>query len=65
MAEEPLSGVGVIVTSVRPDSRGYETPGKGGEPRNLRLTQIRNNQRRTIPPRSRRLNDSSREHLIP
>jgi hypothetical protein len=53
MPEEPLSGVGVIVTSVRPDSR-YP-----------RLTQIRNNQRRTIPPRSRRLNDSSREHLIP
>jgi hypothetical protein len=30
MAEEPLSGAGVIVTSVRPDSRGYETPGKRG-----------------------------------
>jgi hypothetical protein len=64
MAEEPLSGVGVIVTSVGRTPAGMKRPAIV-EPRNPRLTQIRNNQRRTIPPRSRRLNDSSREHLIP
>ena len=50
MAAEPLSCVRVIVTRYGRTPAGMKRPASEGSQENPPLTQIRSNQRRTIPP---------------